>query len=177
MRFSPELTELWSKAAEFIDFNIIVLIQQVVSFDNKKGQRYSGAFTATASALRDGIAPHLTRKPFTQQNNPMAKLTALTSYADAQANFSSEKLWELFDGNRECLNIAHECVDRYALQRQTAVIVLRTDAPDELISYEQLAKRSSQMAHFLAARSIKRATALRSCLNLHWRFTPVYSAS
>jgi len=86
----------------------------------------------------------------------MAKLTAFTSYADAQANFSSEKLWELFDGNREHLNIAHECVDRYASQGQTAVIVLRTDAPDEIISYEQLAKQSSQMAHFLAARGIKK---------------------
>jgi acetyl-CoA synthetase len=86
----------------------------------------------------------------------MAKLTAFTSYADAQANFSSEKLWELFDGNREQLNIAHECVDRYASQGQTAVIVLRTDAPDELISYEQLAKQSSQMAHFLTERGIKR---------------------
>ena len=86
----------------------------------------------------------------------MAKLTAFTSYADAQANFSSEKLWELFDGNREQLNIAHECVDRYARQGQTAVIVLRTDAPDEIISYEQLAKQSSQMAHFLTERGIKK---------------------
>jgi acyl-CoA synthetase (AMP-forming)/AMP-acid ligase II len=36
------------------------------------------------------------------------------------------------------------------------VIVLRTDAPDEVISYAQLAKRSSQMAHFLTARGIQR---------------------
>jgi acetyl-CoA synthetase len=86
----------------------------------------------------------------------MAKLTALTSYADAQAYFSTEKLWELFDGNREQLNIAHECVDRYTSQGQTAVIVLRADAPDEIITYEQLGKRSSQMAHFLAARGIKK---------------------
>ena len=86
----------------------------------------------------------------------MPKLTAFTSYADAQTNFSSEKLWELFDGNREHLHIAHECVDRHALEGQTAVIVLRTDAPDELISYEQLAKQSSQMANFLSERGIKK---------------------
>jgi acetyl-CoA synthetase len=86
----------------------------------------------------------------------MAKLTALTSYADAQLNFSTEKLWELFDGNRDQLNIAHECVDRHALQNQTAVIVLRADAPDEIISYEQLAKQASQMAHFLTAQGIKK---------------------
>ena len=28
----------------------------------------------------------------------MTSLTGYTSYADAQANFSPEKLWELFDG-------------------------------------------------------------------------------
>ena len=85
----------------------------------------------------------------------MAKLTAFTSYSDAQSNFSPEKLWELFDGDREHLNIAHECVDRHANSEQTAVIVLRTDAPDERISYDQLAKRSSQMAHFLKEQNIK----------------------
>src|SRR5689334_7814558 len=33
----------------------------------------------------------------------MKKLTDFTSYADAQANFASAKLWELFDGDRERL--------------------------------------------------------------------------
>ena len=43
----------------------------------------------------------------------MARLTDITSYADAQAEFSPAKLWELFDGDREHLNIAHECIDRH----------------------------------------------------------------
>ena len=85
----------------------------------------------------------------------MTKLTGFTSYAQAQANFSSERLWDLFEGTREQLNISHECVDRYAKSEQTAVIVLRADAPDEVIAYSQLAARSSQMAHFLKAKNIK----------------------
>ena len=47
----------------------------------------------------------------------MTKLTDFTSYADAQANFASAKLWELFDGDRERLNIAHECIDRHVGRR------------------------------------------------------------
>ena len=85
----------------------------------------------------------------------MDKLTAFTSYADAQAQFSPEKLWELFDGSREHLNITHECVDRHARAKQTAVIVLRTGAADEVISYEELAQSSSQFAYFLKDKGVK----------------------
>ena len=63
----------------------------------------------------------------------MTNLTAYSSYADAQKNFSSERLWELFDGNREHLNIAHECVDRHADSGRDAVIVVHADGRDELI--------------------------------------------
>lgn len=85
----------------------------------------------------------------------MTRLTEYFSYADAQKHFSSEKLWELFDGNREQLNIAHECVDRYASSDETALIVARSDGPDEIISYRELADRSSQVAHYLVAHQIK----------------------
>jgi len=85
----------------------------------------------------------------------MKKLTEYTSYADAQKHFSSEKLWELFDGDKEQLNITHECVDRYANSDQTALIVVRADGPEEIISYRTLSQRSSQVAHFLASRQVK----------------------
>ncbi len=42
------------------------------------------------------------------------RLTDLVSYADAQAHASSAALWDLFDGDRERLNIAHECILRHA---------------------------------------------------------------
>jgi len=44
----------------------------------------------------------------------MPKLTEYTSYADAQAHASSAALWDLFEGNKERLNIAHECMTRHA---------------------------------------------------------------
>lgn len=85
----------------------------------------------------------------------MPKLTEYSSYADAQRHFSSEKLWELFDGDRAFINIAHECVDRHVADHNTAVIVLRADGADEIISYRDLSARSSQMAHFLQAQQVK----------------------
>ena len=44
----------------------------------------------------------------------VAKLTESADYAFAQANYSPERLWEFFDGDRASLNIAHECIDRHA---------------------------------------------------------------
>jgi acetyl-CoA synthetase len=85
----------------------------------------------------------------------MTKLTEYISYADAQLHFSSEKLWELFDGDRERLNITHECVDRYADSHATALIVVRSDGPDEIISYQELSEKSSQFAHYLQEQQVK----------------------
>ena len=55
----------------------------------------------------------------------MASLTEYTSFSDAQAHFSAAGLWELFDGDRERLNIAHECIDRHVEGDKTAVIVVK----------------------------------------------------
>ncbi|AOB32769.1 acetate--CoA ligase [Bordetella sp. H567] len=85
----------------------------------------------------------------------MARLTDYTRYADALAHFSSPKLWELFDGDREHFNIAHECVDRHAGGEQTAVIVVRADGTEEILRYDELARDSSRYAHYLGARGIQ----------------------
>ena len=85
----------------------------------------------------------------------MKKLTDYTSYADAQAHFSSDRLWELFDGNREHLNMAHECVDRYADSGREALIVVHAEGPDEVITFEELAADSSRFAHHLVSQGIQ----------------------
>ncbi len=85
----------------------------------------------------------------------MIKLTDYMSYADAQQHFSSEKLWDLFVGDRERLNIANECVDRYADSHETALIIVRADGPDEIISYKDLSEKSSQFAHYLQDQQVK----------------------
>jgi acetyl-CoA synthetase len=84
----------------------------------------------------------------------MARLTDFTSYADAQAQFSSAKLWELFDGNRERLNIAHECIDRHAGRANPAVIVVHADGSDEVLNFRDIAEDSSRFAHWLAAEGV-----------------------
>lgn len=85
----------------------------------------------------------------------MAQLTDTLSYADAQAHFSPDRLWELFDGDREFLNIAHECVDRHAGSGRDALIVAHADGTDETITYAELAADSSRFAHHLAARGVQ----------------------
>ena len=81
----------------------------------------------------------------------MSRLTDYTRYADAQRYFSRQRLWELFDGDAESFNIAHECVDRHAASGRDAVIVVHADGSDETISYAELAAQSSRFAHYLRA--------------------------
>src|SRR2546428_2468347 len=84
----------------------------------------------------------------------MTDLTEYTTYADAHRHFSSSALWTLFDGGRESLNLAHECVDRHALSGRTAVRVAHADGRDEALSFRELAEWSSRVAHWLAARGV-----------------------
>src|ERR1700761_5940531 len=85
----------------------------------------------------------------------MARLTDFTSYADAQAHFSSGKLWELFDGDRARLNIAHECIDRHVGQENPAVIVVRAEGGAEVLSFARIAQDSARVAHWLAAEGVQ----------------------
>ncbi|MBV8187968.1 MAG: acyl-CoA synthetase [Alphaproteobacteria bacterium] len=85
----------------------------------------------------------------------MARLTDFTSYADAQAHFSSDKLWQLFDGDRARLNIAHECIDRHVAREAPAVIVVRAEGGEEVLSFRRVAEDSARFAHWLAAEGVQ----------------------
>jgi len=84
----------------------------------------------------------------------MTRLTEYTSFADAQKHFSMAKLWELFDGDRERMNIAHECIDRHVDGEQPAVIIVHADGYDEILSFRQISEDSARFAHYLAARGV-----------------------
>lgn len=86
----------------------------------------------------------------------MAKLTDFTSYADAQAHFSAAALWDLFDGDREAINIAHECVDRHAGMGATALAIAHADGRNEIVSFDELAALSSQFAHWLEGQGVQK---------------------
>ena len=86
----------------------------------------------------------------------MSKLTDYTSYADAQRFCSTDKLWELFDGDRASLNIAHECIDRHVDGARQAVVVAHADGGEESLSFAELSVASSQFASYLVDKGIER---------------------
>jgi acetyl-CoA synthetase len=86
----------------------------------------------------------------------MVRLTELTSYADAQAHASSAALWELFDGDRDVLNIAHECVTRHADgSGRAAVRIAHADGRDEILSFDLIAAGAARFAHWLDAEGVR----------------------
>jgi acetyl-CoA synthetase len=86
----------------------------------------------------------------------MAKLTEFTRYADAQAFARSPALWALFDGDREQLNIAHECIVRHADgSGRIAVRIAHADGSDEALSFDELAAGSARFAHWLVQNGIR----------------------
>jgi acetyl-CoA synthetase len=87
----------------------------------------------------------------------MTRLTDLTGYADAQRHFSKAALWALFDGDRERLNIGHECVDRHAPARR-AVSVVRAEGGCDHITFGELSAWSSRIANHLTAAGLAKGT-------------------
>lgn len=87
----------------------------------------------------------------------MAKLTEYTRYADAQAHADSQALWALFDGDREHINIAHECILRHADgSGRIAVRIAHADGADEFLSFDEVAAGSARFAHWLEANGVKK---------------------
>jgi acetyl-CoA synthetase len=86
----------------------------------------------------------------------MPKLTEMTSYADARAHANSAALWELFDGDREHLNIAHECITRHADgSGRPAVRIAHADGSDEILSFDTISTGAAQFAHWLDAEGVQ----------------------
>ncbi|WP_317928905.1 acyl-CoA synthetase [Halioxenophilus sp. WMMB6] len=87
----------------------------------------------------------------------MTKLTDYTSYADAQSHANSAALWELFDGDREYLNIANECITRHADgSGRTAVRIAHASGEDEILSFDELSSKAAQFAHWLDAEGVQK---------------------
>jgi acetyl-CoA synthetase len=57
-------------------------------------------------------------------------------------------MWELFDGDEERLNIAHECIDRHDPNRLAARIAYAAGGTDEL-TFGELTRATARFAHFL----------------------------
>ena len=83
----------------------------------------------------------------------MAKLTDYVSYEDAHRHFSKEALWDLFDGDRDHLNISQECLDRHERDR-TAVRIAHGDGQSEGHTFGALSDLSARFANWLIHRGI-----------------------
>ncbi|MET0250722.1 MAG: acyl-CoA synthetase, partial [Novosphingobium sp.] len=83
-------------------------------------------------------------------------LTDYTNFADAQQHASSAALWDLFDGDREHLNIAHECITRHADgSGRAAVRIAHADGADEILSFDTITAGAARFAHWLDAEGVK----------------------
>src|SRR6202047_5670588 len=86
----------------------------------------------------------------------MAKLPDYTRYADAQKFADSRALWDLFDGDREYLNIAHECISRHADgSGRAAVRIAHADGTDKALGFDEIAAGSARFAHWLVENAIE----------------------
>jgi acetyl-CoA synthetase len=81
----------------------------------------------------------------------MPRLTELRSYDDVLREFSWDALWALFDGTRDAMNLAHECIDRH---RGTAVTIQYADGQRESLGFEDLSALTGQFAHWLVRRGV-----------------------
>ena len=86
----------------------------------------------------------------------MTRLTDFTTRADALRHFSGRALWDLFDGDRERLNITHECVDRWAGDPdRIAIRVAHAEGHDEILTFDTISRWASRFAHWLNAEGVR----------------------
>lgn len=85
----------------------------------------------------------------------MKSLLELASHEEVLREFSWARVWALFDGNEECLNIAHECIDRHR-GKGTAICVQHADGRREQLDFDTLAELTGRFAHWLARRGVAR---------------------
>ncbi|TAK29453.1 MAG: acetate--CoA ligase [Chloroflexota bacterium] len=70
------------------------------------------------------------------------------TYAEAKDKFSWSQRWDLFDGNRDRFNVAHECLDRHD-KKEVGLRIKFPDRRSEIYTFGELQRLSSQFAHHL----------------------------
>ena len=83
----------------------------------------------------------------------MSNIAELSTHAEAVAGFSWDKLWTLFDGNAEKMNLAHECLDRHRA-RGAAVSIKFADGHAEQYDFARLADLTGRFANWLVKHGV-----------------------
>ena len=70
------------------------------------------------------------------------------TYEEAKKNFTWDERWEVFDGDSERFNIAHECIDRHP-ESGVAIRIKFDNGKTEIYTFGELSKFTSQFANLL----------------------------
>lgn len=73
-------------------------------------------------------------------------LTDYKSYNEAQEKFKWGQIWDVFDGDRDHLNVAHECIDRHPAE-DTALRLKFDDGRKEEYTFGEMTALTSKFAH------------------------------
>jgi len=85
----------------------------------------------------------------------VSRLLDIRSAPEALRAFRWDALWDLFDGDRERLNLAHECVDRH-VDLGTALRIKHADGRTEERGFRELSAWSSRFANLLERLGVER---------------------
>jgi acetyl-CoA synthetase len=77
------------------------------------------------------------------------------TYEEAKKNFKWSERWEVFDGNRQRFNIAHECVSRHASE-EIGIRIKFDDRRKEVYTFGEFDRLVSQFAHRLERLGIRK---------------------
>jgi acetyl-CoA synthetase len=83
----------------------------------------------------------------------MPQLTELMAYDDVMRSFSWDRLWTLFDGDHDHMNLTHECLDRHRDQGP-AISVKFADGHREHYDYATLTDLAGRFANWLTTLGI-----------------------
>ena len=86
------------------------------------------------------------------------------TYEDFRKNFQFRERWEVFDGNRDTLNIAYECIDRHPKEK-TAIRIKFDDGRTESYTFGEFSRLTSQFANMLERLDIKAGEPVAMVLN------------
>ena len=79
----------------------------------------------------------------------------LRNYDEVVRTFSWRRLWELFDGTEDRMNLTHECIDRHR-RRGTAISVKFADGHLEHYDFAELSDLTGRFASWLGRRGLVR---------------------
>ncbi len=84
----------------------------------------------------------------------MKKLTEYLTYREVIKDFKWEMLWNLIDGDKKKLNLAHECLDRHG-HKDIAARLKFADGSTEQYTFKELSEWTSRFANFLEKNGVQ----------------------